>query len=144
MTWMPHMKLWIPPPMRRSFSMAEATTAMPSCDAIAIELEDPGPIKEYVIALQRQCLEENIQVEGVVLNARAYFSFREHIHAQAWWSAAGSTDGCLVFLDMRIYMDPMRDDGEPVPLFSQDEAIKLYAMRKRPPSPDRGPARHDP
>ncbi len=132
MTWM---KLWVPPVLPRDMFAMNADAIVSPCEAIAVELEDPAPIVEHLHALKRQCAEENVQVEGVVLSSRAYFSLQQWLRTRAWYHAPKGV-AWMEFDGMRVFMDPLRDDGEPVPLFEEDEAVKLYAMRKRPASPD--------
>jgi len=129
------MKLYIAPPLRMSdWSLEQPATAQ-RYEAIAVELEDPAPIVEYLHALKQQCALENVEVHGVTLNSRAYFSLREWLQSRAWYKAAEGVE-TIEFDGMRVFMDPMRDDGEPVPLFEEREAVRLYGLRRRPPAPD--------
>lgn len=120
-------------PSRHLDMFAVSADTMPTVmETVEVELEDYRPIVTYLNALRLDCDRENVRVSGVILGARPYLSLREHLRERATWSTR-SEDGCIVFMDMRIFMDPMRDDGEPVPLFVEEEAVNLFAMRKRPP-----------
>ncbi len=127
-------QMWVPPPFRLSrnaFAQGPDAHRKPPA-AMLVELVDPEPVEEHVFAMMRQCEEENIKLDAIVLNSREYFSFRERMRDALRGIGKGrEKDASLVFNGVRILMDPMRDEGEPVPVFGEEAAIQMYALRRR-------------
>lgn len=100
---------------------------------VVVELRDPMPLREYLHNLAMQCAEQAITPYGVVFSAPDYFTLTEHLRpllVRACEDARERREDVFIFEGIRILLDPMRDDGEPLPLFDETNALDLYVMRK--------------
>lgn len=114
--------------MPRSFG--EPTAPFESVPTYEVELEDPRPLREYLHNLGLQMAEQNLKPWGVVFPARSYFSIVEYVRELCTRrDDLLSEPGTLSFDGLRLFLDPMRDTGEPLPLFDDENAVTIYTMR---------------
>lgn len=111
-------------------SFADSTSPPEPPTIYDVELEDPHPLREYLHNISMQMGEQNLKVWGVVFPARSYFSIVEYVREfSTRCDDQLSEPGTLSFDGIRLFMDPMRDTGEPLPLFDDENAVTIYTMR---------------
>ncbi len=95
-----------------------------------IQLNDPEVILDFIMKLHEELYLENIQLDGVLFGVNDYFSIREFAAGKMSWSSKRDDQGFKIN-GVRILLDPMRDEGAPVAVFSENDAIKVMSMRRK-------------
>ncbi len=101
------------------------TSFKPPRSHMEFSLKDPQVVLGYLMNLCETLYESDIKLEGVMFGATDYFTLRNMANNRGVWAG-----GQLSINDVKIMLDPMRDEGAPVAVFNETEAIKVLSMRK--------------
>ncbi len=95
-----------------------------------IDLRDPYLLLDYLTKLHNSLLYEDIRLDAVIFGVVDYFSLVELANTRITWSAE-KVNGCFAINGVKILLDPMREGGAPVSVFTESEAIKVMSMRRK-------------
>ncbi len=101
-------------------------TRPPMC----IQLNDLTLLLDHFTKLHESLEYENIELYGVMFGVNDYFTLRDMADTKMGWSCEFE-DSALKINGVKILLDPMRDGGAPVPVFTESEAIKVMSMRRK-------------
>lgn len=113
---------------RCTFSAPESLYDLPP-PPMRVDLVDGRVILDHLFRIQESLNLENIKAAGIQLGIVDYYSLKQLAESRCW--AVDRIDGHFYMGDTRIYLDPMREQGPPVVLFSEGEAIKIMSMRRK-------------
>jgi len=123
--------LYIARPMKLGMRFDEPVARLPlTLCPMRITLKDPEPLLEYLTSLYETLIESDIRLDGVLFGVSDYFTLRDLANTRSGWYCEMGEDG-LTINGVRICLDPMRDDGPPVAMFEESEAIKVMSMRRK-------------
>jgi len=128
------MRLVIPLPVRVASLITDAPPVFEPQHRLDIELldrESLGELVDEIICLENQHLLEDVRLDAVIVGYRDYFSLREKLREFGWRGIP--EDGTLAIHAVKIFMDPARHSGPPVPVYMTEEhgVAMIGLLRKR-------------